>query len=101
MSNRYHLALARGAKFYEAAVQEDKELLHFCGLQLLSVEGCVRAAVENEIEGKTQIHPWNVVEISMKTWELLRPFLIEARANRTHVPLSEARMAFARPLAAK
>jgi hypothetical protein len=82
MAHRYHLALAKGQKAYVEAVEEDRKLLHMFGLRLLSVDGVVRAAVESELKGTRVINPWNVVEIDMKTWEVFRPALVEARDAR-------------------
>jgi hypothetical protein len=58
-----------------AVLREDTELLARFGLRLLSVEGGVQAAVEDEVKGRKQIHPWNVLTIDEKTWGWLRPIL--------------------------
>lgn len=79
--SRYRVAMAQGRAAYEAAVDEDAELLKFFGLKLLALNECVRAAVISEIKGN-RINPWNVVELNMKTWELMRPILVEAREAR-------------------
>lgn len=80
MSNRYRQALAKGRQEYEQAIDEDKELLREFGLVLLATEnGGVRAAVQSELRGKDKIDPWNVIELSMKAWNWLRPLLILAR----------------------
>lgn len=81
MANRYHMALARGTEEYEKTVNEDAALLHNFGLRLMSVQGGVTAAVESELKGG-RINPWNVLEISTKTWEHLYPLLIELQARR-------------------
>lgn len=81
MADRYRMALARGQEAYEKAIDEDTELLKHFGLRLLSVQGGVRAAVESELKGK-RIDPWNVLEISTKTWGWLRPFLVELKHKR-------------------
>lgn len=79
--NRYHAAMATGGRqAYEAAIDEDVELLKHYGLRLTSVDGCIRAAVVSELKGK-QVHPWNMVEISMKVWCWLRPILVRARGQ--------------------
>jgi hypothetical protein len=79
MSNRYRIALAMGRDAYKAAVDEDAELLEYYGMKLLSVEDSVRAAVNSELRGSKVIHPWNVVEISMKVWNWVRPLLVRLR----------------------
>lgn len=80
MSNRYRAALCKGRQAYEQAIDEDKELLLEFGLVLLSTEnGGVRAALQAELRGKDKIDPWNVIELSMKAWNWLRPLLILAR----------------------
>lgn len=69
------MALAKGQRAFDEAVAEDEALLQHFGLRLLSVQAGLRAAVEAEIhEGK--VHPWNIVEINMKTWGWLRPLLV-------------------------
>lgn len=84
MADRYRMALARGQRAYEEAFNEDAALLASFGLRLLSVQGGVRAAVEDEVKGK-RINPWDVMEINMKTWGWLRPLLIELRESRMQV----------------
>jgi hypothetical protein len=76
MSNRYIAALAFGRDAFEAAVREDHELLAQFGLELLSIEGGVRAAVKKELRND-RIDPWNVLTIEDKTWRWLRPLLIQ------------------------
>jgi len=76
---RYHVAMAKGGRAaFEAAIDEDKGLLEFHGLRLLSVDGCIRAAVLAELKGK-RVNPWNVIELSPKAWDFLRPILVAAR----------------------
>ena len=70
----------------EEVVQEDGKLLADFGLRLLSIEGGVRAAVEDELRNN-RVNPWNVVSIDEKTWDWLRPLLhrlqaAEGRAER-------------------
>jgi len=81
MVERYRLAMAMGQHEFEKVVREDEALLSGVGLRLLSVEGGLRAAVEKEVNGK--VHPWNVLEISAKTWKWLRPLLVEITAARS------------------
>lgn len=88
-SNRYRVARAMGRAKYEEVLREDAELLHTFGLKLLSVEGGVRGAIEDEIDER--INPWNVVTIDEKTWKWLHPLLrrlrtAEARAALAVVP---------------
>jgi hypothetical protein len=78
------MALARGQREYERAVEEDTELLRGFGLRLLSVQGGVRAAVESELKG-SRIDPWNVMEINTKTWTWLRPLLVELSETRQSI----------------
>lgn len=82
MANRYHMALARGTEDYEVAIEEDAQLLKEFGLRLMGVQGGITAAVEAEIK-KGKINPWNVLEINSKTWEHLRPLLLELRHARS------------------
>lgn len=82
MSNRYRAALSKGRQAYEQAIDEDKELLQEFGLMLLSTEnGGIRAAMESELRGKDKIDPWNVIELSMKAWNWLRPLLLLSRSH--------------------
>jgi len=72
-----------GKERLEAVIKEDADLLSSFGLRLLSVSGGIRAAVESELNGD-RVNPWNVLEISDKTWNWLRPILVEcAEAKRT------------------
>ena len=75
MCNRYQVAKALGHDAYEQAVNEDAELLKLFGLQLLSVDQGIRAAVESEIRGN-RINPWNIVSFDAKAWAWLRPQLL-------------------------
>jgi hypothetical protein len=86
--NRYRVALALGRDAYEAAVNEDVKLLENFGLKLLSVDECVRAAVISELRGNT-VHPWNVIEISTKVWDWLRPLLLQLRELKQPVNVRE------------
>lgn len=80
MLNRYIMARTKGREAYEQAVEEDRALLAHFGLRLMSVDGCIRAAVERELRGKA-VNPWNVIELNAKTWDWLRPILVAARDN--------------------
>jgi hypothetical protein len=72
-----------GKERLEAVIKEDADLLASFGLRLLSVSGGIRAAVESELNGD-RVNPWNVLEISDKTWNWLRPILVEFdEAKRT------------------
>ena len=83
--NRYASALARSRREYEQVVGEDVTLLSRYGLRLLSVEGGgVRAAVESELRGN-KVNPWNVIEISPKTWNWIRPLLLRLSSHEGHV----------------
>lgn len=85
MNQRYRVALAMGQTRLDEVVKEDEELLKHFGLQLLSIQGCLSAAIDSEVkDGK--VHPWNVVEISSKTWGWLRPILSAARETAEEVP---------------
>lgn len=87
MANRYRIAMAMGRDRYEKAVREDEELLQTFGLRLLSVDGGVRAAIEEEVTGK-RINPWNVVTIDEKTWTWLRPLLCRLRTSEARASLA-------------
>lgn len=76
--NRYIIASAKGRSAFVEAVREDEELLSHFGLRLLSVQGGVRAAVEDELRGD-RIDPWNVLTIDDKTWNWLRPILVNMK----------------------
>jgi hypothetical protein len=78
--NRYRVAMAMGREEYEEAVREDTELLNKFGLQLLSVNSGVRAAVQDELKDG-RINPWNVLTIDEKTWMWLRPLLVRLRSH--------------------
>lgn len=82
MSQRYHVARAMGEQEFARVYEEDSDLLAEFGLQLLSVENGVRAAVIAELR-KGKINPWNVVTIEMKSWDLIRPLLLELRSRRS------------------
>jgi hypothetical protein len=62
------------------AIREDFDLLQHFGLRLLSVEGPITAAVESEVRDGA-VNPWNVMTIENKTWDWLRPILLERRAS--------------------
>ena len=81
MADRYRMARATSAAAYCAAVKEDTELLSQFGLQLLSADSGVRAAIESEV-AKGVVNAWNIVAIDTKTWDWLRPLLIELKAAR-------------------
>lgn len=81
MNRRYLVAKALGQEALEETVAEDEHLLHQFGLKLLSVDPGVRAAVMAEVR-KGIIHPWNVLEINNKTWDWLRPLLVELLQRR-------------------
>jgi hypothetical protein len=81
MTYRYRLAQAKGKRALEEAVAEDAALLRDFGARLLSVQGGLRVAMEKELRGD-KVHPWNVVSIDTKTWEWVRPLLLELRKSR-------------------
>ena len=81
MACRYKLARAMGKQAFEEALQEDTILLSSFGLQLLSVDSGVRAALEKEVKNE-RVNPWNVLGIDSKTWGWLRPLLKELSQHR-------------------
>ncbi len=82
MGYRYRIARAMGRREFEAAVEEDQELLAQFGARLMSVQGGVRAALECELKSDGKVHPWNLVGVDEKTWEWLRPLLVELAGHR-------------------
>ena len=74
---RYRIARAMGKRELEAVIGEDADLLQQFGARLLSVQGGVRAALESELRDDGRIHPWNTITIDEKTWEWLRPLLVQ------------------------
>jgi len=81
MTHRYRMAQAKGKRALEEAVAEDAELLRAFGARLLSAQGGLRVAMEKELRGE-HVHPWNIVLIDSKTWEWIRPLLLELRRSR-------------------
>jgi hypothetical protein len=82
MGYRYRIARAMGRKDFEEAVDEDKELLAQFDARLMSVQGGIRAALECELKSDGKVHPWNLVGVDEKTWEWLRPLLVELAGHR-------------------
>lgn len=82
MGYRYRIAKAMGRKEFESAVDADKELLEEFGARLMSVQGGIRAALECEIKPDGKVHPWTLVGVDEKTWEWLRPLLVELASQR-------------------
>lgn len=80
MPRRYRVAQAMGKDALATAIKEDFDLLQHFGLRLLSVESGVRAVVESEVRDGP-VSPWNVMTIENKTWDWLRPILLEKRAS--------------------
>lgn len=89
---RYRLAQAIGPDRFREVLKEDTELLAEYGLTLLSVQAGISAAVEKEVKGGT-IHPWNIIEVSEKTWKWLHPLLVRLRAAEDRVVEIEAQAA--------
>jgi hypothetical protein len=87
MSNRYRVARAVGQEKYAQVLREDAELLRGFGLRLLSVEGGVRGALEDEIKGD-RVNPWNVVTIDEKTWNWVHPLLLRLRTAEARAALA-------------
>ena len=70
-----------GKRALDEALREDTILLSDFGLQLLSVDSGVRAALEKEVKNE-RVNPWNVLGIDSKTWGWLRPLLKELSHHR-------------------
>lgn len=78
---RYKKARAKGREFFQAAVEEDQELLAEFGMILLSVDSGLRIAVKKSLRGK-KINPWDAIEMSSRIWGWLRPLLVELAEYR-------------------
>lgn len=82
LARRYRIAQAMGNEELLQAIKEDTKLLAEFGLRLLSVEGGVQAAIEDEVNDD-RINPWNVLFIDGKTWDWLRPILVQAQKRKS------------------
>jgi hypothetical protein len=76
VADRYKLAMGRGKKEFEQAVEEDKQLLGSFGLGLLSVRNGLRVVLKKSVRGD-RINPWDVIEVNARLWGWLRPLLLE------------------------
>ena len=81
MISRYNLAAAKGKRYLEEAIEEDKVLLDSFGLGLLSVEEGLQLVNKKEVRG-SRVNPWDVQQVSGRVWKWLRPLLVELRELR-------------------
>lgn len=83
MISRYNLAAAKGKRYLEEAIAEDKALLETFDLGLLSVEEGLHFVSKKEVRG-SRVNPWDVQQISGRVWKWLRPLLVELKELREY-----------------